>query len=721
LLALPACSCKDVALWLAEETGDALQDVLRPDPSGAGDGGTDADADPPDGVDDDNDDNNDNNDDDDNDTTYERRIEIVDGGLPGRDGTTISRQADGRPVIAAAKEGRLLIYRVHEASTSIEEIWQTARAPFMVAGESGRLHLAFIDSGAGSRVMYAVWDNDQWTFTAVGAATRNESARVALALDTTSQAHLAFLNDADELVYATNRGGAWSTEIVDDSAVLGVCPSLAVDAAGDVHLAFVRGAALVYALRHGDEWERETLAPYATIDTPRALTFDSTGHPAVVFQSLEPVALQLARQRESGWERSTIELGGNDHRYASLTAGWDGTYHVAYQSVSQMELRYASGDGVNWDITAVVWGEDVGRQTDIQMGTSGKVEVSYHGVEGLGLAVGMWDAWTTEWIDPGGNVGAYAAVAADADGEPHVAYFDQTHRCLKYAARDGPHWSIQFVDDDSNTGYNPSLALDGDGLAHIAYYSNANGNLMYASNALGGWTVQAVDTGGDVGRNPSLAVDEAGAPHIAYYARTGIGLKYATNEGGAWATEFIVSDKDVGLYSSLALDADGAFHVAYADLLGGELWMAIGRGGAWQLETVDTTGEPGRYVDLILDADGGEHLAYLADVGDELRYATRAGVGDAWRIDVVTSAGGPLYPSLAVDGERGVHVIYYDTDRGRVLYAWGRSGAWNQGIIDTVESNSGHASLALDAAGWLHAAYPGPSSLRYTVFPRENP
>ncbi len=49
------------------------------------------------------------------------------------------------------------------------------------------------------------------------------------------------------------------------------------------------------------------------------------------------------------------------------------------------------------------------------------------------------------------------------DGNPHISYYDETNRDLKYTYFDGDEWQIETVDSVNNVGQYTSLALDGDG------------------------------------------------------------------------------------------------------------------------------------------------------------------------------------------------------------------------------------------------------------------
>ena len=78
------------------------------------------------------------------------------------------------------------------------------------------------------------------------------------------------------------------------------------------------------------------------------------------------------------------------------------------------------------------------------------------------------------------------------------------------------NWRIQTVDGLDRVGWNSSLALDYAGRPHIVYYDDAHKHLKYARWMGSSWEFQAVDETAD-GREPSLVLDASGAPHISYY------------------------------------------------------------------------------------------------------------------------------------------------------------------------------------------------------------
>jgi hypothetical protein len=84
----------------------------------------------------------------------------------------------------------------------------------------------------------------------------------------------------------------------------------------------------------------------------------------------------------------------------------------------------------------------------------------------------------SQTVDSADDVGAFASLALDAAGDPHIGYWDFTNRDLKYAHRSGWTWSVQVVDFAGDTGDYSSLALDANGKPHFSYSSSTG--LRYA-------------------------------------------------------------------------------------------------------------------------------------------------------------------------------------------------------------------------------------------------
>jgi hypothetical protein len=99
------------------------------------------------------------------------------------------------------------------------------------------------------------------------------------------------------------------------------------------------------------------------------------------------------------------------------------------------------------------------------------------------------------------------------------------------AYQDASGWHIETVDSKEDIGEYTSLALDANGYPHISYYDTTNDDLKYAYQDASGWHIETVDSEEDIGQHTSLALDRSGYPHISYYDDTNYDLKYAYYSG----------------------------------------------------------------------------------------------------------------------------------------------------------------------------------------------
>lgn len=162
-------------------------------------------------------------------------------------------------------------------------------------------------------------------------------------------------------------------------------------------------------------------------------------------------------------------------------------------------------------------------------------------------------------------------------------------------------------------------------------------------------------------------------------------------------------DPDVGRWADLEVGADGVVHVAYYDRTARAPRYARGvpdgAGWTWTTMVVEDGAPGGFYPDLELSSAGVPAIAYFAPsvpVGEEgrsteLRVARADGAAPSlWTVEVVTARersaetptyatlpeGDGLFPALAWLSSGELLLVWYDADRGNLMYAQSAEGSF---------------------------------------------
>jgi subtilisin-like proprotein convertase family protein len=306
-------------------------------------------------------------------------------------------------------------------------------------------------------------------------------------------------------------------------------------------------------------------------------------------------------------------------------------------------LRYAAWNGAGWSITTVdgIAGPngsenaDIGEYTSLKLDGSGNPRIAYYDATNTNLKYAYFQngQWVCQTVDGTTGrddmVGKYSSLALDpTTAYPRIAYYDETNKRLKYAEWNGTSWQKVVVDASADVGAFASLALDANGNPSIAYYDATNKSLKYARRSETTWSSVEVDKAGNVGQYASLALDSTGNPHVAYYDADTESLKYAKYNGAAWSVS-VVDTPSVGQYASIAMSpTTGQPRIAYYDALNGDLKLASYDGTEWSKTILDdgkaesgvNIDNVGQYCSLALDSNGLPHASYYDVTHKSLKY-----------------------------------------------------------------------------------------------------
>ena len=313
----------------------------------------------------------------------------------------------------------------------------------------------------------------------------------------------------------------------------------------------------------------------------------------------------------------------------------------------------------------------------------------------------------------GGNNGVH--IARDSGGAVHMIWNDSGRQgaptgAVYRRAATAPDGSVHFetppiyVAEDGPGDWNayPALAVQGRNV-QLVWQGGGTARTRRVSLGQGGWVMgPVIDTGAasggrDVG--DSIAFDDKGGLHLV----TPSGIYAYSGDGGVtWKTENIPLPPNTEIKTqSVTVDAAGTVHVAFSAPTRRVDPPGFKQGGYWQLRTIDKTAKgwanatdvlanaPGwkethkpnddvlaDWVRIAADRQGGLHITWHGTTlsrifaHDTAFYAWKK-PGGAWSAPVALvlpdAARGIKYsfaPSLALDGDRALAMVFYDVYNG---------------------------------------------------------
>ncbi len=352
----------------------------------------------------------------------------------------------------------------------------------------GRPHLAYLIE-TGMELRFARRDSGRtWQIEPVDNAA-GAGGGTSLVLDAAGYAHISHVDILNGAVrYAYQDGAGWHVEVADE---MGSQPtSLALDGNGYPHIAhatFYPDYAVRYAYRDSSGWHTEVVA-HALQEAAVALALDPAGNAHLAYTANS--GIYYAYRDSSGWQSELLDSGtmipsGSRHRI-TLILDSIGQAHVAY-SDSDHYLRHATKDGASWQIEVVDLGQRIESRSSIAIDEQGYLHVIFRALGQQSFTYAYQDASGLHF-EPLAEGGSDIMLVLGPDGHPSASYAvsmdPYEHKfALQYAYRDVSGWHYQSADAgeaEGTVGLSSSLVLDSEGIPHISYWDGGHKDLKYA-------------------------------------------------------------------------------------------------------------------------------------------------------------------------------------------------------------------------------------------------
>lgn len=318
----------------------------------------------------------------------------------------------------------------------------TQRDASIAVDSADHVHLHYsydehIGTAAYQYNVYATNAAGTWTSTPVA---NPSDVNANIARDSTGAVHVSYL-DFSGLTHAVYGSGVWTTEVADAQAFCDA--SLAVDSTDKIHLAYRASASsrdeLRYASNASGAWSSHVVDAFdpsgCDLSGRRvAVAVDSAGAAHIAYAGAPPAqGLKYATNQGGSWTVAVLDQGHIGQ--VSAAADGNGKMHIVYVD-SAGRLRHAHNTPGTWTIEDIA---STGSHPSLALDAAGNAHVSYfyqgngdlryaHTVSGAWQVVSVADAGAAQFTS-----GSDTALALDSQGKVHIGYFDNRTGSLRHA------------------------------------------------------------------------------------------------------------------------------------------------------------------------------------------------------------------------------------------------------------------------------------------------
>lgn len=369
----------------------------------------------------------------------------------------------------------------------------------LVVDRAGNIHIGYYDA-----TRKALWysfqsatDKQHWFRMPVDA--KGVGAYNSLAVDRQGHPHFTWVSPKEDgLHYANYDGKFWHKQIVDNARI-DYYNSIQLDANDHPRISYYQyhnatGQNLLhlkYAYFDGKAWYIQTVDQRTSTGKFNSLAVDAAGNPHIAYAHVGLGDLLYAHWDGSSWQFSDADSRRYHNSYVgignSIAVDSNGYPHIAYFDASRETVKYAHYDGKKWTTEVVNQLASRGEldHVSIKLDANNMPHIAFYDA-----GSGVLKYAVRKTPEPAAGVQPVAAATSDKPGDKPEEKVDDPKKMLTLAGRDqaarekeekdAANWNVVVVDKDGNVGMTPSLCLDSKGVPYISYYDVSNHALKLA-------------------------------------------------------------------------------------------------------------------------------------------------------------------------------------------------------------------------------------------------
>lgn len=317
--------------------------------------------------------------------------------------------------------------------------------PSIAVDQFDQPHIGFMLEALPGFVSHAVLRDGEFVVTEIDQA--YYYGPLDIAIDQTGNPYIVLHNhdDEDENLYQLDDLGQWNRTRIGDEGHDGWDNSLDFDSNDYPHTSsvdpsqFGSSDGVEYSWYDGSRWHKESIGSGPVqYQFSTCIRLDEIDQPHITYYDNRSNSLKYALKSNGSWNIVTVADDGG--MFSSMVLDQDGRPHIAFYHQTdgnRGQVKYAQKEGDSWNIETVdeltnvpITFTGARNVTSLDIDAQGALHLSYGDRDLIKYATRRDGLWTIETVldESGTNtlLGAQTSLAVDADGNPHITYFEAT-------------------------------------------------------------------------------------------------------------------------------------------------------------------------------------------------------------------------------------------------------------------------------------------------------